>query len=109
MVNGFPRMTLQIAALSFFVASVCIGAERAAGIDYEFVERPAGVQVGFVAPPNATLRFLAITAIDGFRVDAALAQPVSRTPAGSSLIVSVHGSGGRYDASDASSIGFLVR
>jgi pimeloyl-ACP methyl ester carboxylesterase len=81
-------------------------AEHAAGIEYEFVARPAGVRADFVPPPNARLRFLAVRAIDGFQVEAALAQPDSHTPTDTSLIVSVHGSGGRYDAAPN---GFLVR
>jgi pimeloyl-ACP methyl ester carboxylesterase len=85
---------------------VRVTAERAAGIEYEFVERPAGVQADFVLPGNATLRFLAMRALDGFRLEAALAEPSAQTPTSPSLIVSVHGSGGRYDASPN---GFLVR
>ena len=71
--NRFFRAALQSAVLSLLSASVCVGAERAAAIDYEFVERPAGLATDFIAPPNATLRFLNIKAIDGFRVDAAQA------------------------------------
>jgi pimeloyl-ACP methyl ester carboxylesterase len=97
MANGFFRTILQGAGLLFSVASVSAGAERAAGIDYEFVQRPLGLEANFLAPQNARLRFLAISAIDGFRVDAALAETDSQEPASSSLIVSVHGSGGRFD------------
>jgi pimeloyl-ACP methyl ester carboxylesterase len=96
--NGFFRAVACVGGfLLLVVPPVCVGAERAAGIDYEFVQRPAGLQLDFVTPENATLRFLAITAIDGFRVDAALAEPNSRSGGSSPLMVSVHGSGGRYD------------
>ena len=61
-------------------------AERAASIDYEFVARPAGVPADYDGPG---LRFLAITAIDGARVDAALWQP----PNAKTLVLMVHGSG----------------
>ena len=89
-------LTTQLVAL-FLVTTVCLAAERAAVIEYEFVDRPAGVASDFNARPNATLRFLAIKAIDGFRVDAALGEPESSAPARTTLIVSVRGSGGGYD------------
>ena len=97
---------IHIVLGSFLIIGVCAGAERAATIEYEFIERPAGVQADFVAPPNTRLRFLAIQAIDGFRVEAALGEPDSQPPEKSTLIVSAHGSGGRYDAGVN---GFLVR
>ncbi|TMH42622.1 MAG: alpha/beta fold hydrolase [Betaproteobacteria bacterium] len=64
-------------------------AERAASIDYEFVPRPAGLPTEYDGPG---LRFLAITAIDGARVDAALWQP----PNAKTLVLMVHGSGETY-------------
>jgi alpha-beta hydrolase superfamily lysophospholipase len=64
-------------------------AERAASIDYEFTARPAGVPTEYDGP---ALRFLAITAIDGSRVDAALWQP----PNAKTLVLMVHGSGESY-------------
>jgi len=64
-------------------------AERAASIDYEFVARPAAVAADYDGPG---LRFLAIKAIDGVRVDAALWQP----PGARTLVISVHGSGETY-------------
>src|ERR671931_118155 len=63
--------------------------ERAASIDYEFVARPAGVPADYDGPG---LRFLAITAIDGARVEAALWQP----PNAKTLVLMVHGSGETY-------------
>jgi poly(3-hydroxybutyrate) depolymerase len=74
-----------------------MGLNVAANIEYEFVARPAGLQPEFVAPSDASLQFLAIKAIDGFGVDGALAQPVSKSPGNSTLVVSVHGSGQSYD------------
>ena len=64
-------------------------AERAASIDYEFTARPASVPTEYDGP---ALRFLAITAIDGSRVDAALWQP----PNAKTLVLMVHGSGESY-------------
>jgi pimeloyl-ACP methyl ester carboxylesterase len=100
------NLAIHVAILSLVVAGICTGAERAASVEYEFIQRPAGLQVDFGVPPNGDLRFLAIRAIDGFRVEAALSQPNSQTPETSTLVVSVHGSGGRYDLPPN---GFLVR
>jgi hypothetical protein len=68
-------------------------AERAAGIEYEFVTRPAEVPAEYDAPAGTSLRFLAIRAIDGSRVDAALWHPGARPIFSMPLVVSVHGSG----------------
>jgi alpha-beta hydrolase superfamily lysophospholipase len=74
---------------TLLAATVSARAERAASIDYEFVARPAAVAAEYDGPG---LRFLAIKAIDGARVDAALWQPQgART-----LVISVHGSGETY-------------
>lgn len=70
-------------------AALPAAAERAASIDYEFVSRPAGLPADYDGPG---LRFLAITAIDGARVDAALWQP----PNARTLVLMVHGSGETY-------------
>lgn len=69
---------------------------RAAGIDYEIVNRPATLPQGFGATPATSLEFLAITAIDGNRVDAVLWQPPARERAETTLVVHVHGSGSNY-------------
>src|SRR3954471_18761420 len=71
-------------------------AQRAAAIEYDFVARPANLPADFTAPVGVNLRFLAINAIDGFRVDAALWQPESKQPAATTLVITVHGSGGSY-------------
>jgi hypothetical protein len=84
------------AVLSLLLLAPAAMAERAAGVEYEFVDRPAGVPAEFQPGPDAGVRFLRITAIDGSRVDAALTQPKTKTPADSVLILSVHGSGGSF-------------
>jgi hypothetical protein len=58
--------------LGLFVIIAAFGlvqarAERAAGIDYDFVDRPANLPADFQASDGTNLRFLAIKAIDGFR------------------------------------------
>ena len=95
-----------VAAVSLIIVSSAVAMERAASIEYETVERPANLQPDFIAPSDASLRFLAIKTIDGSRVDAVISQPNSKTAANSTAIVSVHGSGGSYD-NDPN--GFLVR
>jgi len=44
--------------------------------------------------PGASLRFLSIKAIDGFKIQVALWQPENKPPAETTVIVQVHGSGG---------------
>src|SRR5262249_42394718 len=88
-----PALALVIVA-AFSVPAV--SAEKAASIEYDFVERPAHLPPTFVPPASAELRFLAIRAIDGERVDAALWQPAEKAPAETTLIVGVHGSGGSF-------------
>jgi pimeloyl-ACP methyl ester carboxylesterase len=62
-------------------------AQIAASIEYEAVQRPAGLPENFQAAPGTSLQFLAIKAIDGFRVDAALWQPSGKQPADTPLII----------------------
>ena len=69
---------------------------RAAAIEYEIVPRPGSVPPHVQPAAGTELQFLAIDALDGFRVDAALWQPAGRAPADTTLVVQVHGSGGSY-------------
>lgn len=71
-------------------------AQIAASIEYETVQRPAGLPDTFAPTGGASLQFLAIKAIDGFRIDAALWQPGGKPPSATTLVVMVHGSGGNY-------------
>jgi hypothetical protein len=66
----------------------------AASIDYEPAPTPAGLPDEMQALPSASLRFLSIKAVDGFKVQAALWQPESKPLANTTIIVGVHGSGG---------------
>ena len=95
-----------VVTLSLTMVGTSVAAERAASIEYEMVGRPADLQPDFIPPSNAALKFLAIKAIDGSRVDAVISQPNSKTAANTTLVVTVHGSGGSYD-SDPN--GFLAR
>jgi pimeloyl-ACP methyl ester carboxylesterase len=83
--------TMIIAALP---APAMSPAHVAAGIAYEDTPRPAGLPDDMQPQPGAGLRFLSISAIDGFRVAAALWQPLAKPAASTTLLVQVHGSGG---------------
>src|SRR5262245_66638917 len=71
-------------------------AETAVSIDYSFVDRPARLPATFAAPAGANLRFIALKAIDGERIDGSLWQPSSKTAAGTTLVIGVPGSGGSF-------------
>jgi len=101
------RKAQGLLALCIVVASSgAAAAERAAGIEYEFVARPAEIPADYEAPVDTRLRFLAITAIDGSRVDAALWQPGGRPASATPLVLSVHGSA---DSFHSNPHGFLTR
>jgi predicted alpha/beta-fold hydrolase len=69
-------------------------AQIAASIEYETASPPTGLPDDMQALPGASLRFLSIKAIDGFKVQGALWQPTNKPPADTTMIVQVHGSGG---------------
>lgn len=69
---------------------------RAAAIEFQTVPRPEAAPEQLKAAAGMSLQFLAIDAIDGFRVDAALWHPEAKTQADATLVVQVHGSGGSY-------------
>jgi len=71
-------------------------AAQAGAITYAFTGRPEAVPATFVAAPNARVRFLTLTAIDGNRVESALWEPAGKSPAATTLVVAVHGSGADY-------------
>jgi alpha-beta hydrolase superfamily lysophospholipase len=73
-------------------------AQIAASIEYEAAPPPAGLPEGMQALPGASLRFLSIKAVDGFKVRAALWQPESKPPGDTTMIVQVHGSGGNLSS-----------
>jgi pimeloyl-ACP methyl ester carboxylesterase len=80
--------------------------QTAAAITYAFVDRPAGLPADFTAPAGVALRFLALGALDGTRIDAVLWEPTGTRPEDTTLIVSIHGSGGNFWRPP---IGFLGR
>jgi pimeloyl-ACP methyl ester carboxylesterase len=69
-------------------------AQITASIEYEDTSPPAGLPDDMQALPGASLRFLSIKAIDGFKIRAALWQPENKPTAERTIIVQVHGSGG---------------
>lgn len=68
-------------------------AQIAASIEYQTAPRPDGLPDDMQPLRGASLRFLSIKAIDGFKVEAALWQPDNKPPAETTMIVQVHGSG----------------
>src|SRR5689334_2613598 len=68
--------------------------QTAGSIGYDAGPTPADLPDDMRPLPGASLRFLSIKAIDGFKVQAALWQPENKPPADSTIIVGVHGSGG---------------
>src|SRR5262245_33860613 len=71
-------------------------AQVAASIEYDVIARPAAVPDDVQPTDGTSLKFLAIKAIDGFAIEAALWQPNGKQPAETTLVVMVHGSGGSY-------------
>jgi pimeloyl-ACP methyl ester carboxylesterase len=69
-------------------------AHVAASIAYEETPRPKGLPDDLQPLPDVSLRFLSISAIDGFKIAAALWQPRAKPAASTTLLVQMHGSGG---------------
>jgi len=69
-------------------------AQVAASIEFEPAARPAGLPDDMQPLPGASLTFLAIKAIDGHKIDAALWRPDNRPAGTTPIMVQVHGSGG---------------
>jgi predicted alpha/beta-fold hydrolase len=78
------------------VGTPTIAAQLAVGIEYSYIERPAGLPDDYGVGGGTSLKFLSIKAIDGNLVQAALWQPEALSPADATLVVMVHGSGGNY-------------
>jgi hypothetical protein len=87
-------LALLIAAFAGFAVPPAGAAQVAASIEFDTAQRPAGLPDDMQALPGASLQFLSIKAIDGFKIDAALWQPNDKPPAGTTILVQVHGSGG---------------
>jgi pimeloyl-ACP methyl ester carboxylesterase len=98
-------LTLVAGAAIVFATAPGHAAEIAASIQYDFVQTPAGLSADFQPRDGVSLRFLAIKAIDGFQVDAALWQPNRKPPANTTLVVMVHGSGDSYQRVPQSALG----
>jgi pimeloyl-ACP methyl ester carboxylesterase len=75
------------------MAPVAEAAQIAASIEFDAAPRPAGLPEDMQPLPGASLKFLSIKAIDGFKVDAALWQPDGVQPDRTAILVQVHGSG----------------
>ena len=91
-------LALHCAVAGFvgFAARPAVAAQVAASIEFDAAPRPAGLPDDMQALPGASLKFLSIKAIDGFKVDAALWQPDNVQPSRTTMIVQVHGSGSNF-------------
>jgi dienelactone hydrolase len=90
-------ITLCLALAVTLAGAAPVGdVKTAAAIEYQVLPRPADLPADFQAAPGSSLQFLAIKALDGFRVDAALFQPEGKPAADTALVILVHGSGDNY-------------
>lgn len=98
MVTASFRPLVDVLVLGCLVvgAGPAVAAQIAASVEYSYVDRPGGLPEEYSAPDGTSLKFLSIKTIDGLLVDSALWQPGRKTPAETTLIVMVHGSGGNY-------------
>ncbi len=80
-------------------------AETAASVSYEVTARPGGLSDDFAAKDGVDLRFLTLKAIDGNAIKGALWQPAGKTPADTTMVVMIHGSGGSYKRAPESALG----
>jgi pimeloyl-ACP methyl ester carboxylesterase len=102
------RLSRLFIAGAFIIAQQTGRPEVAAMIRYDFVQPPVGLSADFAPRDGISLKFLAIKAIDGFQVDAALWQPSGKPPSDTTLIVMVHGSGGSYQRAPESALGWRL-
>ncbi len=91
--RGHLALFLFTAVATIFAPPSARAAQVAASIEFDAAPRPAGLPEDMQALPGASLKFLAIKAIDGSKVDAALWQPDNGPPSRTTIIVQVHGSG----------------
>lgn len=92
--SGLRLAWFLFAAVSMsFTPPSASAAQVAASIEFDAAPRPSGLPDDMQPLPGASLKFLSIKAIDGFRIDAALWQPDNTRPGGTTMIVQVHGSG----------------
>lgn len=89
-------VTISMATALSSVPSPAAAAQIAASVEFESAPRPPGLPDDMQPLPGASLRFLSIKAIDGFMVAGALWQPLNKSPADTTMIVQVHGSGANF-------------
>lgn len=100
------RLQAFFAGGAMLLAAVSARAsEIAASIQYDFTQAPAGLSEDFAPHDGVSLRYLAIKAIDQFKIDAALWQPDRKPVGDTTLVVMVHGSGDSYQKPPQSALG----
>jgi pimeloyl-ACP methyl ester carboxylesterase len=86
-------LSLLAAVAASLASPPARAAQVAASVEFDAASRPAGLPEDMQPLPGASLKFLAIKAIDGSKIDAALWQPDNVPPSRATMIVQVHGSG----------------
>ena len=76
-----------IAGLTILTDNVFAAGQRAAGVDYEMMSRPATLRTEYQPASDADIKYLNITTMDGNRVMAALQQPRFKLVNDSVLII----------------------
>jgi pimeloyl-ACP methyl ester carboxylesterase len=103
-----------IALLIAFVSMPVSAAQIVATVEYEPIPTPTASTVPASAHwamkdmhplEGATLSYLSIKAIDGFKVIGALWKPEGKSPANTTMIISVHGSGNNFTSSSTRAVG----
>ena len=86
-------LLFAITGFAGFAVRSVEAAQVAASIEFDAAPRPSALPEDMRPLPRTSLKFLAIKAIDGFTIDAALWQPDNVLPSRTTMIVQVHGSG----------------
>lgn len=103
-----------IGLLIAFVSTPVSAAQIAATVEYEPIQTPTASTMPASARwamkdmrplEGATLSYLSIKAIDGFKVIGALWKPEGKSPADTTMIISVHGSGNNFTSSATRAVG----
>jgi predicted alpha/beta-fold hydrolase len=115
--NSLSHVLTTAAAIGFVIvfASMPISAAQiVATVEYEPIPTPTASTVPASAHwamqemhplQGATLSYLSMKAIDGFRVIGALWKPEGKLPATTTMIISVHGSGNNFTSPTTRAVG----
>src|ERR1700722_13159932 len=115
--NFLSQASTAAAAIGLLIAFLPMAvsaAQIAATVEYEPIPTPTASTMPASTHwamkdmhplEGATLSYLSIKAIDGFKVIGALWKPEGKSPADTTMIISVHGSGNNFTSSATRSVG----